>query len=69
MRGILNSARGISDKDISPQAQARPAHQRASRISTASSSSPAIDIGKDTNGEDKNEIRVAVTPDHKDYAT
>jgi len=27
-----------------------------------------IDIGTDTNGEDKNEIRAAVTPDHRDYA-
>ena len=27
-----------------------------------------IDIGTDTNGEEKNEIRAAVTPDHKDYA-
>ncbi len=27
-----------------------------------------IDVGTDTNGEDKNEIRSAVTPDHKEYA-
>ena len=27
-----------------------------------------IDVGTDTNGEDKNEIRAAVTPDHKEYA-
>ena len=27
-----------------------------------------IDIGTDTNGEEKNEIRAAVTPDHKEYA-
>ncbi|MFC4624274.1 hypothetical protein ACFO1V_03375, partial [Daeguia caeni] len=27
-----------------------------------------IDIGTDTNGDDKNEIRSAVTASHKDYA-
>ena len=27
-----------------------------------------IDIGSDTNGDDKNEVRAAVTPDHKGYA-
>ena len=27
-----------------------------------------IDIGKDSNGEDKNDIRQAVTRDHKEYA-
>lgn len=27
-----------------------------------------IDIGSDAMGEDKNEIRAAVTPDHRDYA-
>ena len=27
-----------------------------------------IDIGQDTNGDDKNEVRGAVTPDHRDYA-
>jgi hypothetical protein len=25
-------------------------------------------MGTDTNGDDKNEVRSAVTPDHKDYA-
>ena len=27
-----------------------------------------MDIGSDTNGEDKNEVRSAVTPSHRDYA-
>jgi hypothetical protein len=27
-----------------------------------------IDHGTDTNGEAKNEVRTAVTPDHRDYA-
>jgi hypothetical protein len=67
IRGILNSARGISDKDTSPQAQA------ARRIASFADLDglefvARIDIGTDTNGEDKNEIRTAVTPDHKEYA-
>jgi hypothetical protein len=67
IRGILNSARGISDKDASPQALA------ARRINSFADLDglefiARIDIGTDTNGEDKNEIRAAVTPDHKDYA-
>ena len=67
VRGILNSARGISDKDNSPEAQA------ARRINGFGDLDgiefvARIDIGSDTNGDDKNEIRGAVTPDHKDYA-
>ncbi len=67
VRGMLNSARGISDKDTSPEAQA------ARRISGFADLDglefvAKIDVGTDTNGEDKNEIRSAVTPDHKDYA-
>ena len=27
-----------------------------------------MDIGSDTNGEDKNEVRSAVMPSHRDYA-
>ncbi|ALK09026.1 hypothetical protein [Blastochloris viridis] len=66
IRGMLNSARGISDKDTSAQAQA------ARRISGFADLDglefvAKIDIGTDTNGEEKNEIRAAVTPDHKDY--
>lgn len=66
IRGILNSARGISDKDTSPQAQA------ARRIASFADLDglefiARIDIGTDTNGEDKNEIRAVVTPDHKEY--
>ena len=67
IRGMLNSARGLSDKDVSPQAQA------ARRISGFADLDglefvARIDIGTDTNGDDKNEVRGAVTPDHKDYA-
>ena len=67
IRGMLNSARGISDKDQSPQAQA------ARRINGLGDLDgieflARIDVGTDASGDDKNEIRSAVTPDHRDYA-
>jgi hypothetical protein len=67
VRGMLNSARGISDKDVSPQAQA------ARRIGGFADLDglefvAKVDIGTDANGEEKNEIRMAVTPDHRGYA-
>ena len=67
VRGMLNSARGISDKDMSAEAQA------ARRIGGFADLDgiefiARIDIGADASGDDKNEIRGAVTPDHRDYA-
>jgi hypothetical protein len=67
VRGILNSARGLSDKDNSPEAQ------NARRISGFADLDgiefvARIDVGKDSNGEDKNDIRQVVTRDHKEYA-
>lgn len=66
VRGILNSARGLSDKDKSPEAQ------NARRIGSFADLDGVefvarIDVGTDTNGDDKNEIRGAVTRDHRDY--
>ena len=67
VRGMLNSARGISDKDASPQAQAA---RRIRGIADLDGIEfvAKIDVGTDTNGDPKNEIRAAVTPDHKEYA-
>lgn len=67
IRGILNSARGLSDRDNSPEAQ------NARRISSFADLDgiefvARIDVGTDANGDDKNEIRQAVTRDHKEYA-
>ncbi|WP_235866863.1 hypothetical protein [Salibaculum griseiflavum] len=67
VRGMLNSSRGISDKDNSPEAQA------ARRINGFADLDgieflARIDVGKDTSGEDRNEIKSAVMPDHRDYA-
>ena len=67
VRGILNSAHGISDKDVSPQAQAKRRIRSFGDLDGIEFRA-RIDVGKDTSGEDKNEIRVAVTPDHRDYA-
>lgn len=66
VRGILNSSRGISDKDNSPEAQAR---RRINGFADLDGLEFAarIEIGQDTNGEDKNEIKSAVMPDHRDY--
>jgi hypothetical protein len=68
VRGILNSSCGLSDKDNSPAAQA------ARRISGFADLDgieflTRIDTGKDGNGDAKNEIRFAVTPDHRDWQT
>lgn len=67
VRGMLNSARGISDRDMSPEAQA--ARRIGGFVDLDGIEFVArIDVGTDANGDDKNEIRSAVTPDHKDYA-
>jgi len=68
VRGILNSSRGLSDKDNSPQAQ------NSRRIGgfvdlDGVEFLAKIDVGKDANGDPKNEIRFAVTPNHKDWET
>ena len=67
IKGILNSARGIADKDNSAQAQAK---RRISGFAELDGIEfiARMDIGSDTNGEDKNEVRSAVTPSHRDYA-
>jgi hypothetical protein len=68
IRSVLNSARGLSDKDNSPEAQ------NARRISGFADLDgiefvARVDVGTDTNGDEKNDIRVAVTKDHKDYVS
>lgn len=68
VRGILNSSRGLSDKDNSPEAQA------ARRINGFANLDgieflAKIDVGKDANGDPKNEVRFAVAPNNKDWKT
>ncbi len=64
---IPYSHRGVSDKDGTAEAQLR---RRINGLGDLDGMEfvARIDIGQDTNGEDKNEIRVAVTPDHREYA-
>ena len=67
LRAILNSARGILPSEQSPQAQ------NARRIRGFADLDglefvARIDVEKDQNGEDKNIVKAAIQPDHKDYA-
>ena len=66
VRGILNSARGLSEKDPSPQAQAIRRIEGL-HVLDGIEFLAKIDVGKDQNGEPKSEIRFAVTPNHKDW--
>jgi hypothetical protein len=69
IKGILNSARGVTSKDDSPQAVA------ARRINGFADLDgiefvARIDVEKDQrNGDDRNTIKTAITKDHKSYPT
>jgi len=68
IKGILNSSRGVFNKDNSPSAQ------NARRINGLGDLdgvefAARIDIEKDQNGDDKNVIKLAITPDNKEYAS
>ena len=66
VRGILNSSRGIKDKDDSQQAgQARRINGFADLDGIEFLAK--IDVEKDQNDENKNVIKFAITPDHKEY--
>lgn len=67
IRAVLNSARNTHPQDNSPQAQV------ARRIAGFHELDgiefvARIDIEKDGRGEDRNTIKIAIEPDHKDYA-
>jgi hypothetical protein len=67
IRSILSSARGVSARDTTPEGRA------ARRIAgfadlNGLEFAARIDVGTDASGMDTNEIRVAVTPDHRQYA-
>lgn len=66
LRAILNSSRGIHPADQSPQAQT------ARRIRGFADLDGIecvvrIDVEKDQNGDDKNVVKAAIQPDHKEY--
>lgn len=67
LRAILNSARGVQPADQTPQAQS------ARRIRGFADLDGLefvvrIDVEKDQNGDDKNVVKAAIQPDHKEYA-
>lgn len=66
IKGILNSSRRLSPKDNSPEAQTRrriTGFQELDGVEFAAK----IDIENGDRG-DKNVIKLAITPDHKEYA-
>ena len=66
VRAILNSSRGIADKDTSPQAaQARRINGLADLDGIQFLAK--IDVEKDQHDENKNIIKFAITPDQKEY--
>lgn len=66
IRAILNSARGLSDKDTSPRAlEARRIRGFADLDGIEFLAK--IDVEKDANGDPKNVIKMAITPDMKEY--
>ncbi len=67
IKGILNSAHSLHPQDNSPQAQ------QARRISGFADLDGIefvgkVEMEKDQYGEDKNVIKMAITPDRKEYA-
>ena len=68
IKGILNSARGISNKDNSPAAQNARRIQGLGDLDGIEFLA-RVDMEKDQHSNDKNAIKIAITPDHKEYAS
>ena len=66
IKAILNSSRGFSENDNSPQAQAARKINGLADLDGIEFVAK-ITTKKDQNEELRNEIRFAITPDHKDY--
>ncbi len=67
IRAVLNSANGVLPSDQSPDAQ------NARRIASFAALDgiefvARIDVEKDSKGENRNVIKLAIEPDHPDYA-
>ena len=67
IRAALNSARNVNPQDNSPQASA------ARRINSCADLDgiefiARVDVEKDSKDEDRNVVKIAIEPDHKDYA-
>ena len=67
IKGILNSARGLHPQDNTPQAQQARRIQGFADLDGVEFVAK-VDMEKDQNGDDKNVVKTAITPDSKDYA-
>jgi hypothetical protein len=67
IKGILNSARGVHPGDNSSGAQQARRIQGFQDLDGIEFVA-RVDVEKDQNGEDRNVVKQAITPDHKDYA-
>jgi hypothetical protein len=67
IRAALNSARGVSAKDTSEAAQAARHITHFGELDGLVFVG-RIDVEKDPRGDDKNLIKQAIEPDHKEYA-
>ena len=67
IRALLNSARNVHPQDNSPQAATARRIQGFADLDGIEFL-VRVDIEKDTKGEDRNVVKIAVEPDHPDYA-
>lgn len=67
IKSILNSAYGLSAKDKSEDAVAKRKIENFKTLDGIEFAA-RIDVTKDLKGASRNEIRAAITPDHKEYA-
>jgi hypothetical protein len=67
IRALLNSARGVHPQDHSPQA-ATQRRIEGFRDLDGIEFLARVDIEKDGRGADRNTIRIAIEPDHVEYA-
>jgi hypothetical protein len=67
IRAVLNSARNVHPQDNSPQAAAARRIQGFHELDGIEFLA-RVDIEKDAKGQDRNVVKLAVEPDHPDYA-
>jgi hypothetical protein len=67
IRAALNSARNVHPQDNSPQAAAARRIQGFHELDGLEFLA-RVDLEKDGKGQDRNVVKVAVEPDHPDYA-
>jgi hypothetical protein len=67
IRGILNSARNVHPQDNSPQAASARRIEGFHELDGLEFLA-RVDIEKDAKGEDRNVVKLAIEPDHPDYA-